>query len=106
MPLIGHVPAGIPLDAVEMAEDIFPLPQRLVGRGTLFMLKVTGDSLIEAAIAEGDIVVVVRKQPTAGSGEIVAAHLGGTATVEATQGAAGMPSASRPKPNRSLARAA
>jgi repressor LexA len=83
VPLIGQVPAGVPLDAVEMAEDTFWLPRRLVGHGTLFMLKVTGDSMIGAAIADGDL-VVIRQQPAAENGEIVAAQLGGTASAEAT----------------------
>lgn len=83
VPLLGQIPAGIPLDAVEMAEETFWLPQRLVGHGTLFMLKVTGDSMTGAAIADGDL-VVVRQQPAAENGEIVAAQLGGTATAEAT----------------------
>lgn len=83
VPLLGLVPAGIPLDAMEMAEDTFWLPRRLVGHGTLFMLKVTGDSMTGAAIADGDL-VVVRQQSTAENGEIVAAQLDGTATAEAT----------------------
>jgi repressor LexA len=83
VPLIGNVPAGIPLDAVELAEDTFWLPRRLVGHGTLFMLKIKGDSMTGAAITDGDL-VVVRQQPAAENGEIVAAQLGGTATAEAT----------------------
>ena len=73
MPLLGLVPAGIPLDAVEMAEDTFWLPRPLVGHGTLFMLKVMGDSMIGAAIADGDL-IVVRQQSAAENGEIVAAR--------------------------------
>lgn len=83
VPLIGQVRAGIPLDAVELAEDTFCLPRRLVGHGTLFMLKVKGDSMTGAAIAYGDL-VVVRQQPVAENGEIVAAQLSGTETAEAT----------------------
>jgi len=60
VPLIGQVPAGIPLDAVEMAEDTFWLPRRLVGHGTLFMLKIKADSMTGAAIADCDLVAVIR----------------------------------------------
>jgi repressor LexA len=83
VPLIGQIPAGIPLDAVELAEETFRLPRRLVGHGTLFMLQVTGDSMIGAAIADGDL-VIVRQQPVAENGEIVAAQLDGVGTAEAT----------------------
>ncbi|WP_422678134.1 transcriptional repressor LexA [Blastococcus brunescens] len=58
-----------------------PLPRELVGEGTLFMLKVVGDSMVEAAICDGDW-VVVRQQPTAENGEIVAAMIDGEATVK------------------------
>lgn len=68
---------------MELAEDSFWLPRRLVGHGTLFMLKVKGDSMTGAAIADGDL-VVIRQQPVAENGEIVAARLGGTSTDEAT----------------------
>jgi repressor LexA len=64
------------LDAVELTENSFWLPRRLVGHGTLFMLKVKGDSMIGAAITDGDL-VVVRQQSMAENGEIVAAQLGG-----------------------------
>ncbi len=83
VPLIGQIPAGVPLDAIELAEDTICVPRRLVGQGRLFMLKVTGDSMTGAAIVDGDL-IVVRQQPTAENGEIVAAQLGGTATAEAT----------------------
>lgn len=83
VPLIGQIAAGVPLDAMELGEDTFRLPRRLVGHGTLFMLKVKGDSMIGAAITDDDL-VVVRQQPTAENGEVVAAQLGGTATAEAT----------------------
>jgi repressor LexA len=83
VPLIGQIAAGVPLDAEEMAEDSFPLSRRLVGHGTLFMLKVNGDSMTGAAIIDGDL-VVVRQQEVAENGEIVAAQLDGTATAEAT----------------------
>jgi repressor LexA len=83
VPLIGQIAAGIPLDAVEQAEETFRLPRRLVGHGTLFMLRVKGDSMTGAAIADGDL-VVVRQQPAADNGEIVAARLDGAGTAEAT----------------------
>jgi repressor LexA len=83
VPLIGQIAAGVPLDAVELAEDSFPLSRRLVGHGTLFMLRVSGDSMTGAAIIDGDL-VVVRQQQVAENGEIVAAQLDGTATDEAT----------------------
>ena len=80
MPLIGRIAAGIPVPAEESADDIFPLPKELVGEG-LFMLKVAGDSMIGAAIADGDW-VVIRQQSDAESGEIVAAMIDGEATVK------------------------
>jgi repressor LexA len=64
VPLIGQIAAGAPLDAVELAEETFRLPRRLVGHGRLFMLRVNGDSMTGAAIADGDL-VVVRQQPVA-----------------------------------------
>ena len=68
----------------ERVEDVFPLPRSLVGGGTLFLLEVAGDSMIDAAICNGDY-VVVRQQPTAENGEIVAALLDGEATVKTLQ---------------------
>jgi repressor LexA len=82
VPLIGRIAAGGPILAEQYVEDIFPLPRQLVGEGTLFLLNVSGDSMINAAIADGDW-VVVRKQENAENGEIVAAMLDG-ATAEAT----------------------
>jgi repressor LexA len=81
VPLIGRIAAGGPILAEEAIEDIFPLPKQLVGNGTLFLLKVVGDSMINAAIADGDW-VVVRQQPVAESGDIVAAMIDGEATVK------------------------
>jgi repressor LexA len=81
VPLVGRIAAGIPLPAEESAEEVFPLPKELVGEGELFMLKVTGDSMIGAAIADGDW-VVIRQQSDAESGEIVAAMIDGEATVK------------------------
>ena len=73
---MGQIAAGSPIRAEESIEDTFPLPKQLVGEGTLFMLKVAGDSMINAAIADGDW-VVVRQQPDAENGDIVAATIDG-----------------------------
>jgi repressor LexA len=81
VPLVGRIAAGGPILAEESIEDIFPLPRQIVGEGTLFLLKVVGDSMINAAIADGDW-VVVRQQPVAENGDIVAAMIEGEATVK------------------------
>ncbi|HKT00111.1 MAG TPA: transcriptional repressor LexA [Rugosimonospora sp.] len=81
VPLVGRIAAGGPILAEQSVEDVFPLPRELVGEGNLFTLQVKGDSMIDAAICDGDW-VVVRQQPTADSGEIVAAMLEGEATVK------------------------
>jgi repressor LexA len=81
VPVVGRIAAGGPVLAEQAIEDVFPLPRELVGNGTLFLLKVVGDSMVEAAIADGDW-VVVRQQPTADNGEIVAAMIDGEATVK------------------------
>lgn len=81
VPLVGRIAAGGPILAEERVEEIFPLPKTLVGDGTLFLLEVSGDSMIDAAICSGDY-VVVRQQPTADNGDIVAALLDGEATVK------------------------
>lgn len=81
VPVLGRIAAGGPILAEEQVEDVFPLPRELVGEGTLFLLRVVGDSMIDAAIADGDW-VVVRQQPDAANGEIVAAMLDGEATVK------------------------
>ena len=81
VPLVGRIAAGGPILAEQQVEDIFPLPRQLVGEGTLFMLKVAGDSMINAAIADGDW-VVIRQQENAENGEIVAAMIDGEATVK------------------------
>jgi len=81
VPLIGRIAAGGPILAEQYVEDVFPLPRQLVGEGTLFLLKVVGDSMINAAIADGDW-VVVRQQEDAVNGDIVAAMLDGEATVK------------------------
>jgi repressor LexA len=84
VPVVGRIAAGGPILAEERVEEIFPLPKTLVGDGTLFLLEVAGDSMIDAAICNGDY-VVVRQQPTAENGEIVAAMLDGEATVKTFQ---------------------
>jgi repressor LexA len=81
VPVVGRIAAGGPILAEEVVEDVFPLPRQLVGDGQLFLLQVKGDSMIEAAIADGDW-VVVRQQPTADNGDIVAAMLDNEATVK------------------------
>ncbi|GAA1847047.1 transcriptional repressor LexA [Agromyces salentinus] len=81
VPLVGRIAAGIPITAEQQVDEVFPLPRQLVGKGELFMLKVVGDSMIDAAICDGDW-VVVRSQRTAENGEIVAAMLDGEATVK------------------------
>ena len=81
VPVVGQIAAGIPITADELVEDVFPLPKQIVGEGTLFLLKVVGDSMIDAAICDGDW-VVVRQQPTADNGDIVAAMLDNEATVK------------------------
>jgi len=84
VPVLGRIAAGGPILAEERVEDIFPLPRAIVGEGTLFLLEVSGESMIDAAICSGDY-VVVRQQPTAENGEIVAAMLDGEATVKTFQ---------------------
>ena len=81
VPLVGRIAAGKPILAQQSIEDVFPLPRQLVGEGNLFLLEVTGDSMINAAIADGDW-VVVREQSVAENGEIVAAMVDGDATVK------------------------
>jgi repressor LexA len=81
VPFVGRIAAGGPILAEQVVEDVFPLPRQLVGDGQLFLLQVKGDSMIDAAIADGDW-VVVRQQPNADNGDIVAAMLDGEATVK------------------------
>jgi repressor LexA len=81
VPMVGRIAAGGPILAEQAIEDIFPLPRQIVGEGTLFLLKVVGDSMINAAITDGDW-VVVREQKVAENGEIVAAMIDGEATVK------------------------
>ncbi|MDQ6523592.1 transcriptional repressor LexA [Nocardioides sp. LHD-245] len=88
VPVVGRIAAGGPILAEERIEDVFPLPRQLVGDGQLFLLEVSGESMIEAAICNGDY-VVIRQQPTAENGEIVAAMIDGEATVKTFQRKAG-----------------
>jgi repressor LexA len=84
VPVLGRIAAGGPILAEEQVEEVFPLPRTLVGEGTLYLLEVKGESMIEAAICDGDY-VVVRQQPNAENGEIVAAMIDGEATVKTFQ---------------------
>jgi repressor LexA len=88
VPVLGRIAAGGPILAEEAVEDVFPLPRELVGEGTLFLLKVVGDSMVEVAICDGDW-VVVRQQHVADNGDIVAAMLDGEATVKTFKRAGG-----------------
>ncbi|WP_328393177.1 transcriptional repressor LexA [Nocardia sp. NBC_00416] len=81
VPVVGDIAAGAPILADEHTDDVLTLPRELVGRGTVFGLRVRGDSMVDAAICDGDL-VVVRRQPDAQTGEIVAAMLDGEATVK------------------------
>lgn len=81
VPVLGRIAAGGPVLAEERVEAVFPLPQELVGEGTLFLLRVAGDSMVEAAICDGDY-VVIRQQQVADNGDIVAALIEGEATVK------------------------
>jgi repressor LexA len=81
VPVVGRIAAGGPILAEQVVEDVFPLPRQLVGEGQLFLLKVAGDSMVDAAICDGDW-VVVRQQPVADNGDIVAAMIDGEATVK------------------------
>ncbi|GAA3700325.1 transcriptional repressor LexA [Zhihengliuella alba] len=81
VPLVGRIAAGGPILAEQTVEDVVPLPRQLVGQGELFMLKVSGDSMVDAAICDGDW-VVVRRQSSADNGDIVAALLDDEATVK------------------------
>ncbi|MFB7594675.1 transcriptional repressor LexA [Streptomyces sp. NPDC056160] len=88
VPLVGRIAAGAPVLAEEAVEDVLSLPRRLVGDGQLFGLRVVGDSMIESAICDGDI-VTVRRQDSADHGDIVAALLDGEATVKRLRREAG-----------------
>jgi repressor LexA len=84
VPLLGRIAAGGPILAEENLEEVFPLPKTLVGEGQLFLLEVRGDSMVDAAICDGDY-VVIRQAQTAENGDIVAALLDDEATVKTFQ---------------------
>ncbi|MFL6120416.1 transcriptional repressor LexA [Actinophytocola sp.] len=81
VPVVGDIAAGVPIAAEEHVDDVLTLPRELTGRGNVFGLRVRGDSMVDAAICDGDI-VVVRQQQEAHSGQIVAAMIDGEATVK------------------------
>ncbi|MBN6039678.1 transcriptional repressor LexA [Amycolatopsis sp. 195334CR] len=81
VPVVGHIAAGTPISAEEHVDDVLTLPRQFAGRGTVFGLQVRGDSMIDAAICDGDT-VVVRQQHEAHSGQIVAAMIDEEATVK------------------------
>jgi len=88
VPVLGRIAAGGPILAEEAVEDVFPLPRELVGEGSLFLLKVVGESMVDAAICDGDW-VVIRQQNVADNGDIVAAMIDGEATVKTFKRSAG-----------------
>ena len=88
VPVLGRIAAGGPILAEEAVEDIFPLPRELVGDGALFLLRVVGESMVDAAICDGDW-VVIRQQNVADNGDIVAAMIDGEATVKTFKRTAG-----------------
>jgi len=81
VPLVGDIAAGAPIVAEERVEQVYPLPRELVGEGTLFALRVRGESMLQAGVLPGDL-VVVRQQPTVDQGEMCAALIDGEATVK------------------------
>ncbi|MFC6094970.1 transcriptional repressor LexA [Saccharothrix lopnurensis] len=84
VPVVGDIAAGVPITAEEHLDDVLELPRELTGRGTVFGLRVRGDSMVDAAICDGDI-VVVRQQQEAHPGQIVAAMIDDEATVKVYQ---------------------
>ena len=81
VPLVGRIAAGIPITAEQLVEDIIPLPKQLVGEGNLIMLRVVGESMIDAAITDGDW-VVVRRESDVENGDIVAAEIDSDTTAD------------------------
>jgi len=81
VPLVGEIAAGAPILAEERVEDVYPLPKALVGEGTLFMLRVRGESMLQASVVPDDL-VVIRQQPSVEQGEMCAAMIDGEATVK------------------------
>jgi repressor LexA len=81
VPLVGEIAAGGPILAEERVDAVYPLPRELVGEGQLFMLRVRGESMVEAGVLDGDL-VVVRQQPSVEQGEMCAVLVDGEATVK------------------------
>jgi repressor LexA len=81
VPVIGEIAAGAPIVAEERVEDVYPLPRELVGEGTLFALRVRGESMVQAGVLPGDL-VVIRQQDSVEQGEMCAAMIDGEATVK------------------------
>ena len=81
VPLVGEIAAGAPVIAEERVEELYPLPRDLVGEGTLFILRVRGESMVQAGVLPGDL-AVVRQQPKVEQGEMCAAMIEGEATVK------------------------
>ena len=81
IPVLGKITAGQPILAVENVEETFPVPVQYLHNSTVFMLKVRGDSMINAGILDGDY-IMVKQQNTANNGDIVAALIGDEATVK------------------------
>jgi repressor LexA len=81
VPFVGRIAADRPLLAKEQVKEVFPLPRKLVGEGRLFVLRMAGDSMINAAIADADLVVVRQQAIAEHDGDIVAVMLGGEVTV-------------------------
>ena len=88
VPILGRIAAGGPILAEQSVESVFPLPRELVGDGALFLLRVVGESMVDAAICDGDW-VVIRQQNVADNGDIVAAMIDGEATVKTFKRTAG-----------------
>ncbi|MFF5083468.1 transcriptional repressor LexA [Actinoplanes sp. NPDC000266] len=88
VPVLGDIAAGTPILAEQNSDEVLPLPRDLVGRGTLFGLRVRGDSMIDAAICDGDL-VIVKQQHEAYNGDIVAAMIDDEATVKVYRRRAG-----------------
>ncbi len=81
VPLVGEIAAGAPIVAEERVDEVYPLPRQLVGEGTLFMLRVRGESMLQAGVFPGDL-IVVRQQPEVEQGDMCAAMIDGEATVK------------------------